>query len=88
MPCQKLVISRQSLDWFPNQKISHTMKYAPLDSPPEDSPAVPLGKRTRWHYIYFLLAGINILAITASISFSRAITNDFSHSVHVNREWV
>ena len=64
------------------------MKYAPLDSPAEDSPAVPLGKRTRWHYIYFLLAGIDILAITASISFSRAITNDFSHSVHVNREWV
>lgn len=50
--------------------------------------AVPLGKRTRWHYIYFLLAGIDILAITASISFSRAITNDFSHSVLVNREWV
>ena len=64
------------------------MKYASLDSPAEDSPAVPLGKRTRWHYIYFLLAGIDILAITASISFSRAITNDFSHSVHVNREWV
>lgn len=54
----------------------------------ESGPSVPLGKRTRWHYIYFLLAGIDILAITASISFSRAITNDFSHSVLANREWV
>ncbi len=64
------------------------MKYASLSSSDDNAQAVPLGKRTRWHYIYFLLAGIDILAITASISFSRAITNDFSHSVHVNREWV
>lgn len=65
------------------------MKYAPSDpSSLEAGPAVPLGNRTRWHYIYFLLAGIDILAITASILFSRAITNDFSHSVVVNREWV
>jgi len=82
------LISLPPLDWFPNQKISHTMKYALSDKKTDDAPAVPLGKRTRWHYIYFLLAGIDILAITASISFSRAITNDFSHSVHVNREWV
>ncbi len=64
------------------------MNYASPDSSHDGAQAVPLGKRTRWHYIYFLLAGIDILAITASISFSRAITNDFSHSVHVNREWV
>ncbi|MHC4876921.1 MAG: ATP-binding protein [Planctomycetota bacterium] len=61
---------------------------ASQDEPTRDEPAVPLGNRTRWHYIYFILAGIDILAITASISFSRAITNDFSHAVVVNREWV
>ena len=44
--------------------------------------------RSRWHYVYFLVAAINIAAISASLSFSREIIADLSDAVHVNHRWV
>ena len=44
--------------------------------------------RIRWHYTFFVLAGIGIAAITASLSFSRALTEDFAEAVSSNYEWV
>jgi PAS domain S-box-containing protein len=45
-------------------------------------------RRSRWHYVYFLVAAIDIAAISASLSFSREIIADFSDAVHVNHRWV
>ena len=45
-------------------------------------------RRARWHYMYFVLAAVDIAAITASLSFSREIIVDFSDAVHVNHQWV
>ena len=44
--------------------------------------------RVRWHYTFFVLAAIGIAAITASLSFSRALTEDFAQAVSSNYEWV
>ena len=44
--------------------------------------------RIRWHYTFFVLAAIGIAAITASLSFSRALTEDFAEAVSSNYEWV
>lgn len=44
--------------------------------------------RIRWHYTFFILAAIGIAAITASLSFSRALTEDFAEAVTSNYEWV
>lgn len=45
-------------------------------------------RRARWHYMYFVLAAVDIAAISASISFSREIIADFSDAVQVNHRWV
>lgn len=50
------------------------------------APSTP--RRARWHYVYFVLAAVDIAAITASLSFSRAIISDFSDAVEVNHRWV
>ena len=42
----------------------------------------------RWHYTFFVLAAFGIAAITASLSFSRALTEDFAQAVASNYEWV
>ena len=53
-----------------------------------DSTDVIREPRIRWHYTFFVLAGIGIAAITASLSFSRALTEDFAEAVSSNYEWV
>jgi PAS domain S-box-containing protein len=44
--------------------------------------------RTRWLYMYFVLAALGLAAISTSLSFSQAITDDFSDAVATNYEWV
>jgi PAS domain S-box-containing protein len=44
--------------------------------------------RIVWHYTYFVLAAFGIAAITASLAFSRALTEDFAKAVESNYEWV
>lgn len=57
---------------------------ASADAPsPSESP-----RRARWHYMYFVIAALDIAAISASLSFSREIIVDFSDAVHVNHLWV
>ena len=57
---------------------------ASADAPsPSESP-----RRARWHYMYFVIAALDIAAISASLSFSREIILDFSDAVHVNHLWV
>lgn len=57
---------------------------ASTDAPsPSESP-----RRARWHYMYFVIAALDIAAISASLSFSREIIVDFSDAVHVNHLWV
>ncbi len=51
--------------------------------PSPDSP-----RRAKWHYMYFVIAALDIAAISASLSFSREIIVDFSDAVHVNHLWV
>ena len=41
-------------------------------------------RRVHWHYMYFVIAALDIAAISASLSFSREIIVDFSDAVHVN----
>ncbi|MGZ0171456.1 MAG: hypothetical protein ACKVHE_18070 [Planctomycetales bacterium] len=53
---------------------------APIQS---DSP-----RRSRWHYVYFLVAAVDIAAISASLSSSREIIADFSDAVHANHRGV
>lgn len=57
---------------------------APVDALP--SPDAP--RRAKWHYMYFVIAALDIAAISASLSFSREIIVDFSDAVHVNHLWV
>lgn len=57
-----------------------------VSTEPADPPASP--RRARWHYMYFVLAAVDIAAITASLSFSREIIADFSDAVQVNHQWV
>ncbi|MGZ0166952.1 MAG: hypothetical protein ACKVII_23760, partial [Planctomycetales bacterium] len=45
-------------------------------------------RRVHWHYMYFVIAALDIAAISASLSFSREIIVDFSDAVHVNHLWV
>ena len=59
---------------------------APVSVDPNPSSSNP--RRARWHYAYFVLAAVDIAAITASLSFSREIIADFSDAVHVNHQWV
>lgn len=62
----------------------------PSDAPVSTDSTAPAAKprRARWHYMYFILAAVDIAAISASISFSREIIADFSDAVQVNHRWV
>ena len=70
---------------------------AASESIPASTPGQPGGTdstdairepRIRWHYTFFVLAAIGIAAITASLSFNRALTEDFAEAVTSNYEWV
>ena len=47
-----------------------------------------LPSQVRWLYMYFALGALGIAAISARLSFSQAITGDFSKAVTSNYEWV
>ena len=51
-------------------------------------PPPPSARRAKWHYMYFVIAALDIAAISASLSFSREIIADFTDAVHVNHRWV
>ena len=54
-----------------------------------DASSTPEGpRRAKWHYMYFVVAALDIAAISASLSFSREIIVDFSDAVHTNHLWV
>lgn len=53
-----------------------------------EGPGVLREPKMGWHYTFFVLAAIGISAITASLSFSRALTEDFAEAVTTNYEWV
>ena len=61
---------------------------------PNDAPASTdashsdIPRRAKWHYMYFVVAALDIAAISASLSFSRDIIVDFSDAVHANHLWV
>ena len=61
---------------------------------PNDAPASTdashsdIPRRAKWHYMYFVVAALDIAAISASLSFSREIIVDFSDAVHANHLWV
>lgn len=42
---------------------------------------------SRWHYLYYLLAGFNLLTISASLYVSHQITTLYTRSIDVNQEW-
>jgi hypothetical protein len=65
-------------------------KMTASDAPASTDITAPSAKprRARWHYMYFILAAVDIAAISASISFSREIIADFSDAVQVNHRWV
>lgn len=43
--------------------------------------------RPRWHWIYFLLAGFDLLTISASLYLNHRIANIYTASVVVNQQW-
>ena len=56
--------------------------------PSEASSATESPRRAKWHYMYFVVAALDIAAISASLSFSREIIVDFSDAVQANHLWV
>ncbi len=56
--------------------------------PSDASSATGSPRRAKWHYMYFVVAALDIAAISASLSFSREIIVDFSDAVQVNHLWV
>ncbi|HKQ38658.1 MAG TPA: hypothetical protein VJ063_11315 [Verrucomicrobiae bacterium] len=41
----------------------------------------------RWHWLYFALAGFQLLTIVLSVLFNHKLMNTYQDSVHVNDEW-
>ena len=56
--------------------------------PSDASSATESPRRAKWHYMYFVVAALDIAAISASLSFSREIIVDFSDAVQANHLWV
>lgn len=60
------------------------------ESDPHAEVAVPtnlIGKQPAWHYLYFLLAVLNLLTIAASIHVQRGISRVYSDTVAVGQQW-
>jgi PAS domain S-box-containing protein len=51
-------------------------------------PGTTQPQRIRWHYMYYILAVIDIAVISTSLYFSREISDDFADAVTVNHSWV
>jgi hypothetical protein len=49
--------------------------------------AGPLSLRPRWHYVYFLLAGCNLLAIALIAYLNHRLTSLYDDAQQVNRAW-
>jgi PAS domain S-box-containing protein len=62
------------------------MMNAQIDSDAVRNFKVP--SRTRGLYMYFVLGALGIAAVSTSLSFSQAITDDFSDAVTSNYEWI
>jgi PAS domain S-box-containing protein len=80
--------------------IRHRVSGRRSGDPPNDKRHVPAAShpdgsrtngRTRWRYfyfvLYFVLAALDVAAITAFFCFSRATINSFADDVSVNRQW-
>src|SRR5689334_4108265 len=47
----------------------------------------PVLRRTRWHYIYFVLAAFDLLTVTGSLHLSHRIMAIYAASVDTNQRW-
>jgi len=54
---------------------------------PGDRSIVPRVSRIRWHYVYFVMAALDIAAISASLCFSRAVISQFTDAISINQRW-
>jgi hypothetical protein len=43
--------------------------------------------RLKWHYIYFLLAGFDLLTVSAGLYLNHKIIRTYTRSVEINRVW-
>lgn len=50
-------------------------------------PKVKRSTKPKWHYIYYVLAAFDILAISASLYLNYQITNIHTQSVEINQTW-
>ena len=44
-------------------------------------------RRKRWHLLYFLLAGFDIITVSASLYLNHSLMSSFAESVDVNSQW-
>ncbi len=59
----------------------------PLTSPHAARASASLVRRPRWHLIFFLLAGFDLLTVLLGLHLSHRITGIYTESISVNQQW-
>ena len=44
--------------------------------------------RFRWHYVYFVLAGFDLLTVIVAVIINQQVANSYQESLHQHQEWV
>src|SRR4051812_24831261 len=57
------------------------------ETPRHPQPAPATRPRPKWHYVYFLLAAFDLVAVSAGLYLNHRIMNIYLRSVEVNRVW-
>ena len=60
---------------------------SPVPSRPADRNSTAAAKPPKWHYLYFVLAALDLIAVCAGLYLSHSIMTIYERSVAANQTW-